>query len=516
MAENMGGAPTRPGWLVPGAAALAVLVVAAVVVGVLVWRSDEAAAVELVAATSAGADPFTESVQIGEVPVVEPPAVETIAEVVDALPVDAATGTLVATGSTPGLYGGTGEDGTCDGAALVEFLAANADKAAAWAGVLGIEPDGIERYVAGLTPVVLATDTLVTNHGFRGGRATATPSVLQAGTAVMVDAAGVPRVKCNCGNPLTPPDAIDLRDAATTGGAWDGYGAERVATVRAGSEVVEFVVCNLRTGERETRPVGSSSTEGTPPPDLDGDWTLTLSRSEIDPTPMAADEIDRACPTSALHGATMSVRGTRVTVGDLSGTLTGAPPGSPDWLTDMQRSLGGAVITLESDDGRTRIEMNVASGSGGIYGLVDTVDRNDMGTGDCRNGIAGRLGGAGGSAPTAAPTTAPPTTVAPTTVAPTTAASPAASGGPCDLASLTAVYRANGGDASDIVTVDACDGKWAMLTITVPPDMIDIGNVVEWNGSAWQGGVCQRYVDPNDWTRSDVVPMPYWGVCISG
>ena len=92
------------------------------------------------------------------------------------------------TGSTPGLYGGSGSQQVCDADALVEFLEENADKAAAWAGVHGIEASEIASYVAGLTPVVLLDDTRVTNHGFSDGRATPRQSVLQAGTAVLVDA----------------------------------------------------------------------------------------------------------------------------------------------------------------------------------------------------------------------------------------------------------------------------------------------------------------------------------------
>ena len=87
---------------------------------------------------------------------------------------------------------------------MVAFLQANPEKAAAWAGVLGISAASIPGYVAELTPVILRSDTYVTNHGFAGGRATTLTSVLQAGTAVMVDKFGTPRVKCYCGNPLTP------------------------------------------------------------------------------------------------------------------------------------------------------------------------------------------------------------------------------------------------------------------------------------------------------------------------
>ncbi|GAP52775.1 serine/threonine protein kinase [Streptomyces azureus] len=55
---------------------------------------------------------------------------------------------------------------------------------------------------------MLRADTGVTNHGFRAGRAAVLQAVLQAGTAVLVDDRGVPRVRCACGNPLRPPVAM--------------------------------------------------------------------------------------------------------------------------------------------------------------------------------------------------------------------------------------------------------------------------------------------------------------------
>jgi hypothetical protein len=113
-------------------------------------------------------------------------------------------------------------------------LAQHPDKAAAWARVLGIAPANIAGYVATLTPVLLTGDTLVGNHGYHGGVATFHLSVLQAGTAVMVDATGTPRVKCNCGNPLTTPQLITLSKANTRGVAWPGYAPGTVTAVRPG------------------------------------------------------------------------------------------------------------------------------------------------------------------------------------------------------------------------------------------------------------------------------------------
>ena len=63
------------------------------------------------------------------------------------------------------------------------FLEANPTEARAWADVQGIEVGEIGDYVDGLTPMVLRSDTAVTNHGFTDGVANPIPAVLQAGTA---------------------------------------------------------------------------------------------------------------------------------------------------------------------------------------------------------------------------------------------------------------------------------------------------------------------------------------------
>ena len=145
-------------------------------------------------AASTGPDPFTESVATTSI----------TAEEAEAVGAETAPGVVLA-GTSPGLYGGSGDQAVCDPAQLVAFLEANPEKAEAWASVAGIPSTDIAAYVDGLTPVVLLHDTQVTNHGFSDGVATPRQSVLEAGTAVMVDQVGVPRVRCACGNPLAEP-----------------------------------------------------------------------------------------------------------------------------------------------------------------------------------------------------------------------------------------------------------------------------------------------------------------------
>jgi hypothetical protein len=221
--------------------------------------SSSAGAVTLESANAAGADPFSASVAIGPAAAFPANVQAIAASTRKALPADPKTQTLTASGTAPGLYGGSGDVHVCNATQLVAFLQQNPAKAAAWAGVLGVPVATIASYVASLTPVVLMSDTRVTNHGYANGRATTLQSVLQAGTAVMVDNTGTPRVKCNCGNPLTPPEPLNLSDAHTEGSAWPGYSGVNVTSVQAGPPVIQITVINITTGDTYTQPVGTSS-----------------------------------------------------------------------------------------------------------------------------------------------------------------------------------------------------------------------------------------------------------------
>jgi actin-like ATPase involved in cell morphogenesis len=170
--------------------------------------------------------------------------------------------TAAVTGDTPGLYGGTRSD-TCNPQAISTYLQSNPDKAAAWATAMALPAAQVGPFLTSLTPVTLRTDTAVTNHGFKNGVATPFQSVLQAGTAVLVDPQGVPRVRCFCGNPLGEPDR--QTSARYTGAAWDGFSGEAVTVVaKAPAEVRDFVVVEPDTNEVVNRPRGTSGEKDQP------------------------------------------------------------------------------------------------------------------------------------------------------------------------------------------------------------------------------------------------------------
>jgi hypothetical protein len=184
--------------------------------------------------------------------------------------IGAALAGRTADGDEPGLYGGSRDAAVCDVEQLVEFLTDddNADKAEAWAEVQGIDVDEIEDFIRELTPVRLRFDTRVTNHGFRDGEATPLQSILERGTAVLVDDRGVPRVKCNCGNPLAEPadvggldddEALDLdARAQNPEDAWDDFDPEQVVVVDASTTINVFVLVDIDTGEAFERPIGTN------------------------------------------------------------------------------------------------------------------------------------------------------------------------------------------------------------------------------------------------------------------
>ncbi len=240
-------------------------------IGLAVWLlsgSDPEMALDelyLEPAGDPGIDPFTTSVaqteplaEVRPLPVQHaPPEERDGAEDAGGRPITRVTGVEA---TRNGLYGGTRDRGSCDVEALITFLDQNDDKAAAFARVQNIDPQDLPGYLRGLTAVVLRTDTLVVNHGFRDGRATPRQAVLQAGTAVLVDRFGIPRVKCECGNPLLPPRAPDAQPTLS-GSRWATFDITQIVTIVNVQEVTinEFVLIDVITGEGFKRQPGSPS-----------------------------------------------------------------------------------------------------------------------------------------------------------------------------------------------------------------------------------------------------------------
>ncbi|WP_236242101.1 DUF6777 domain-containing protein [Streptomyces sp. CC228A] len=187
-----------------------------------------------------------------------------------------ATRLATVTGSDPGLYGGTRNVASCDVERQIDFLAADEAKGAAFAAVLGITAEEVPAYLRGLTPVRLRLDTRVTNHGYRDGKPYPYQAVLQAGTAVLVDARGEPRVRCACGNPLTSP--AELRSGYDMQGEpWRGFDQSQVVVVRPAAKPVESFVLVTPDGGRIERHRGDT--------DANDDERTTKSPGTQSPSP---------------------------------------------------------------------------------------------------------------------------------------------------------------------------------------------------------------------------------------
>ena len=161
----------------------------------------------------------------------------------------------------------------------------------------GISYEQYATYVAELTPVILRSDTYVINHGFVNGSANPIPVVLQAGTTVMVDKYGVPRVKCYCGNPLKPSKGYSK--PAYRGPKWSGFNPGSITIIQQTTVVIQiFTLVDPKTGEGFTRPAGSTGGSDQPssppepePPDTQPppDTQAPVPQTQA-PIPNAEDE----------------------------------------------------------------------------------------------------------------------------------------------------------------------------------------------------------------------------------
>ncbi|WP_052744490.1 DUF6777 domain-containing protein, partial [Streptomyces odonnellii] len=133
-------------------------------------------------------------------------------------------------GSTPGLYSGIQANASCDVDRQLGLLTEESAKAAAFAKGARVSRDSVTRFLHGLTPVTLRADVRMTNHAYRNGGPVEFQSVLQAGTPVLVDSHGLPRVRCTSGSPLRPP-IVAQGSMIHRGTPWRGYRPERVVVI---------------------------------------------------------------------------------------------------------------------------------------------------------------------------------------------------------------------------------------------------------------------------------------------
>ncbi|WP_156725112.1 DUF6777 domain-containing protein [Streptomyces apocyni] len=237
-------------------------------------------------------------------------------------------------GGTPGLYGGTYSVASCDVDQQARLLTSDQDKSRAFADAAGIEPSGIAGWLRGLAPVQVRADTRVTSHGYRDGRPTSFPSVLQTGTAVLVDDRGLPRVRCACGNPLSPPTAV-RGDATHRGQPWDGYHPTRTVVItRAPQVITTIIIVNITDNIWIERRIGDDGRDDRvvpPPPSPDPSLDPGASPDDGSPSPdesegtASPDESDSASPNET-DGSPSPDETDTPTPGDTPGDPPGDTP----------------------------------------------------------------------------------------------------------------------------------------------------------------------------------------------
>ncbi|MFD9218964.1 DUF6777 domain-containing protein [Streptomyces sp. NPDC060064] len=264
-AKGPGEGPGHPWWRsAPRIAAVAAALVAAVVLTIVFTRPESAKAGEVVLepAGSTGPDPYTESTARESSPPPTLPRLPSSSET-------PANATRSVRGSTPGLYTGTRKVASCDVEKQISSLTADPAKNRAFASVHGIAPAAVPGFLRSLTPVQLGMDTRVTNHGYKNGASTSYQAVLQAGTAVLVDARGVPQVRCGCGNPLGP--VVPTKGTPQRkGDPWPAYRPSNVVVVAPSVTVVNvFIVFDPHKNDWFARDRGDTDgryDKRTPPP----------------------------------------------------------------------------------------------------------------------------------------------------------------------------------------------------------------------------------------------------------
>lgn len=250
------------------AGAVLTLVVAAVLVAAVIFAprnsdGDASARVVLMPSNAPGPDPFTPSLVVTPTRL-SGSAPSQLTAVAGQLPVSAQRGVRLASGLQPGLYGGAPQSNSCDAAALANYLDADADLAVSWSATLGLQRADTPYYLNTLTPVILLNDSWVTSHALADGRASPFQTVLQAGSAVLIDPAGVPRVHCASGAPLLPPAPDTLTHMTVDGDAWPSYDTQDVVAVSytdpaaSPEPVTEFDLLDVSSAEPFSRPVGGT------------------------------------------------------------------------------------------------------------------------------------------------------------------------------------------------------------------------------------------------------------------
>jgi hypothetical protein len=307
--------------------------------------------VVLQAASSRGQSPWMDSTTATDLP--------TQLNRVDYASTGSADGARTVSGDQVGLYGGSTNEAVCDRDKMVNFLKQHPAEAAAWREAAGVSD--IDAYARTLSPVRLTYDTRVTNHGFEDGEATAFQSVLQTGTAVMVDNRGVPRVRCDSGSPLAQPR--EDANEELTGAGWQGLDTDSVVKVQeSGAPIERLEVVTLPAPSQPepesafaNMPVGDS--EATPDQNIELPTGAKLVAVEVTPPTSTTSTVTTTSTTTTTTTPTTTTTTTTTPTTPTTTTPTTTTPTtttpttttpSPDSPTSQAADTGDEPIVQET------------------------------------------------------------------------------------------------------------------------------------------------------------------------
>ena len=180
-----------------------------------------------------------------------------------------------------GTYGGPGSN-VCDTAGMKAFFERNPDRAAAWARIQGIAFAEIGSFIDSLNTAYLAQNVKLTMYGFKNGQEYGYEAIIAAGTAVLVDDQGLPRVRCACGNPLVtdePPEETTTTVEETTTTV-----EETTTTVAETTTTVPFEIEECPEGTTYYRDEDGNPV--TPEPTIEEWVEIDSSDGGFNPTPL--------------------------------------------------------------------------------------------------------------------------------------------------------------------------------------------------------------------------------------
>lgn len=272
-------------------------------------------------------------------------------------------------GDEPGLYGGSQQNAAVDREKMIGFLrghpakarafvaALNTDGSLRWSQGTSVAVDQVGAYIRELTPAFLRVDTRVTLFGYHGTNPVALQSILQAGTAVLLDSSGVPRVRGFAGNPLTAPVALDV-PPQQRGTPWPGYHPGVIVVVQPAKTVIRvFVLVDMYTGATFERAAGTTGAQGagSAPPDgpaagattrYDGTYVSVNSPSKATVVVRDGRIVSFSEEAAGAGRCELAIEADfviRPPTGEFSGKYTGSVGSGPFWCVATNGTMSGRV-----------------------------------------------------------------------------------------------------------------------------------------------------------------------------